>query len=636
MKFLSAEATNFLSVRNVTIQLSNQGLVFIEGRNNDDPAFKSNGAGKSTIPEIITFGLFEKTIRGLKPNEVVNNTVGKNCMVAINFIGDDGAMYRIERYRKDKTHKNMVFLHRDGINITAKSTTDTNALIEKIIQLDYQTYANSIIFGQGLVKMFSVATDAEKKQILEKILGMEKYAKALENAKEKLKEKNIDLGTAEKDAEHNKSTADRVIAEIESFKALEEKHKIKTQEEIDVLTDKLAKQHDELKQAETEANAGYDSMKRDVQSLIDTYDEQLQAFEEIRRKRDKAQGTYLGACAELTNLKSGIVNLKNKYQKVEAGTEKTCPTCGQDIPVDKEGIENALKHIKEQMLKDLKEQKLKEESVDKYKKAVEELDAQLEGKRELEQKKSKAERTIFELDASIKVSAQKVTSIKNSINETIGAINSKKADLDKTYKSLIEDREHELGLLSEGAMVYRLRKEELKRDIAILEFWVKAYGNAGIKSYMLNSVTPFLNEKANGFLGKLAGNTTEIKFSTQKELNSGEKREQFEVQINNLVGGTSYTGNSVGERRRVDIAIQLALFALVKNRSGKTINFVFFDEMFEGLDEVGCENVVQILTELGQEIESIYVVSHTGYLSSYFDHFLVATKENGETKITKE
>lgn len=636
MKFLSAEAVNFLSVRSVTIQLSNQGLVFIEGRNNDDPAFKSNGAGKSTIPEIITFGLFEKTIRGLKPNEVVNNTVGKNCMVAINFIGDDGAMYRIERYRKDKTHKNMVYLYREGINITAKSTTDTNALIEKIIQLDYQTYSNSIIFGQGLVKMFSVATDSEKKQILEKILGMEKYAKALDNAKEKLKEKNAELVIVEKDIAHNESSAERLIADIESFKSLEEQHKRKTQEEIDVLTDKLAKQHDELKQAETEKNAGYDSMKRDVQSLIDTYDEQLKAFEEIRVKRDVAQATYINATLELKNIKSTIVNLKNKYQKVDAGTEKVCPTCGQDIPVDRDGIEKALKHIKEQMLADLKEQKLKEELVDKYKKDVEELDAQLEGKRELEQKKAKAERTIFELDASIRVSAQKVSNIKESINMTMDAISSKKADLDKTYKGLIEEREHELGLLSEGKMVLRLRREEFKKEIAILEFWVKAYGNAGIKSYMLNSVTPFLNEKSNGFLAKLAGNTTEIKFSTQKELASGEKREQFEVQINNLVGGTSYTGNSVGERRRVDIAIQLALFALVKNRSGKTVNFVFFDEMFEGLDEVGCENVVQILTELVQEIESIYVVSHTGYLSSYFDNFLVATKENGETKITKE
>jgi len=92
-----------------TVNIDNQGLVFIQGINNDSLGFESNGAGKTTFLEAIVYCLYGKLSDGKSGDDVINNKINKDTKVTLTFsIGKD--IYRIERYRKDKEFKNKILI----------------------------------------------------------------------------------------------------------------------------------------------------------------------------------------------------------------------------------------------------------------------------------------------------------------------------------------------------------------------------------------------------------------------------------------------------------------------------------------------------------------------------------------------
>jgi DNA repair exonuclease SbcCD ATPase subunit len=152
---------------------------------------------------------------------------------------------------------------------------------------------------------------------------------------------------------------------------------------------------------------------------------------------------------------------------------------------------------------------------------------------------------------------------------------------------------------------------------------------------MLDSVTPFLNKRANKYLSKLTGGSVEVEFNTQDTLASGEKRDKFSVAVINENGDEDYKGNSTGERRRVDVAINMALQDLVLSRSNKSIDFICYDEVFDGLDGIGCELVIELLNDRVQECGSIAVITHNDNLKQLFTKSVMLEKRGGRTLITE-
>jgi len=634
MKFVKLTVQNFMSIRTAEVELTDQGLVLVQGKNNDDPAFESNGAGKSTIFESLTYALFDKTIRGLKGDEVINNTVGKNCYVFLDLKDDDGVSYRIARYRKHNEHRNNVYIYRDTKNITPKSSKDSNAFIEQLIRMDYDTFSNSILFGQGLIKMFSTASDADKKSILEKMLNMSIFKDAQEVAKEKLREKKESLTKLETE----KANTEGLIAEIEGtvirLKEQEQEHRLNTSKEIERLREETEKAEKELEE-HNENSVDYSS---DLEKLNDnkaTVEKKLSKFKVYEKARNDIAVELSGLLRDKKRLTSELEGIKKEIEEVKEGKQTNCPTCGQEIKddTDKEG---ALKHLAEKARKNITASKDIVAELSEKKGDLEKIDTFLEGKEKIEKEKDAIVGEISELNALIRTKDRIGKGLETRIDELKKSIKRLEGELDKTYKPMIEEKEKQLGKLTERLAEISVERAELSKEVEKINFWVNAYGNSGIKSYLLDSVTPYLNKRANYYLSKLAGNTTEIEFSTQTRLKSGEIRDKFEVRINNLVGGASYDANSTGERRRIDLAISLALQDLVMSRSNGKMNILLYDECFDGLDAVGCENVVQLLQEVSQNTETIFVITHNDHLKPYFDNTLDIIKEGGETRVEKQ
>lgn len=172
----------------------------------------------------------------------------------------------------------------------------------------------------------------------------------------------------------------------------------------------------------------------------------------------------------------------------------------------------------------------------------------------------------------------------------------------------------------------------LRQDIDYLYFWKEGFSTAGLKSYILDSVTALLDTKANDCLSKLSSSLL-VKFVTQDTLKSGDVRDKFDVNIYNNGNKTQFYKLSSGQRARVSFAVNFALKVLAEYYHNIKINFTFIDEALDNLDSVGIQQVIHSLREQLNKYTSIFVVSHNDELKSLFDKTLLLLYENGVSRL---
>jgi DNA repair exonuclease SbcCD ATPase subunit len=199
--------------------------------------------------------------------------------------------------------------------------------------------------------------------------------------------------------------------------------------------------------------------------------------------------------------------------------------------------------------------------------------------------------------------------------------------------SIIEDKTNKANILS-GTISNLIDKEkEINTKIAHINFWRIGFSNAGIKSKILNSITPFLNKQADIYIRDLTDGELTVIFSTQTQLKNGQTKEQFSVEVKNKNGASTYDGSSGGEKARADLAITLTLSDLYASRSKKSYPQRWFDEPFEALDEAGIEAVMDLLANMVSSCGSIFVITHQGAMKSLFNRTISFEKRNGETRL---
>ena len=160
---------NFLSFGYAEIDLNDRGYVLVNGINNNptDNA-TSNGSGKSSIWEAISYALTGETIRGITKNLVNIHTEG-GMRVELSF-SIDSTEYRICRYKEHKEFKNDIKFFVNGVDNSGKGVRDTEKLIsEHLPDLTSSLIGSVIILGQGLPQRFSNNTPSGRKEVLEKL-----------------------------------------------------------------------------------------------------------------------------------------------------------------------------------------------------------------------------------------------------------------------------------------------------------------------------------------------------------------------------------------------------------------------------------------------------------------------------------
>lgn len=636
VKFTKVEMKNFMAIKEATLILDNRGLVLIEGENRTNESFQSNGASKSSLISSITYSLYGRTEKGLKADDVVNNKTKKNTFVKLYFtVGEDN--YRIERYRKDKENKNKVKLFVNDKDITGSTNDVTDKQIQELFGIDFNTYLNSIIYGQGDIPMFSQATDKGKKEILESITKTDVYKNAQEVAKEKQKETESKQSTLEQEIEkigyQIEVKEQQYKKELNYFNEVKEKQEEEQkyiEEQVKYITyqkQEYQKEIDRLKKQIPEVNL-------DEYVYTDQYYECKSSIEKLQQaKEEKVKPKKEEILDKQRAIEYNTLMTRDSLEKLD--TNDTCPVCGS--PID-----NSHK-VKEQESMNKTIEKNNQE-LSTYKEAYTELLSKediIDSKiKELQDIMQQEELQKLELDKQNKEKLQNQQVYYNNISETEREMNSLQYPTPNDYSYVIEPNEEQ-----HEKEIKELQKtiDKNKQDIVQLESKkqrykeaIDAFSNKGIRSVVLDFITPFLNEKANEYLQVLSGSGIEIEFQTQVENAKGELTDKFDVLVKNEKGGSSYKSNSAGEQKRIDIAISFAIQDLIMSKEDISTNIALYDEVFDGLDSIGCENVVKLLKDRTKKVSTIFVITHNTELKSLFEQRIKIIKEEGISKLEEK
>lgn len=684
MRFNKISIQNFLSIKRVDIDLDGHGLILINGRNMDNPSLNNNGAGKSSILEAIIYALYGRTIRGLKGDAVVNNITQRNTKVFLDLTDDDGTEYRIARYRKHDTNKNKIMLFRNGMDITPKSEADFDAFIVNLLQADYLTFTSSLLYTAESFK-FTTATDAEIKKTFDTMLNLDVLSKCLEVTRRiastvntKLHEKELLQSNLE---DHIEQVKKSIEAQQERHEAWETEHAIKItqvgesktslREKSKALDDEYANIQDRLTVLSVEADRLEKSLSEKEKSLdkvSELKSELLDVKSEIKDIELNIKGCTFAIkdneesiqkCeGDITKEQKQIDRLQQKCDDLDSQVGQPCPVCKK--PLDAQAIgaakqeyldtikdhESTIQDIRDTITQKTKHSEKLKVSMDEYNVNLQELQEQRvqfegildkckhleESKREVEIKLKSVTNQKHALETKAATNrveqrntADRIIQLDKDLEELLNESN----PYSETFKELMtQQSKWEHDLVQVGETISKLKDKQ-----ECLEFWEKAYSNQGIKSFILDDITPFLNRRVNKYLSKLTSGQIEVVFSTRSTLKSGEEREKFSIEVINHHGGGQYAANSGGEKKRIDLAINLALQDLVASRGSKKINIAIFDEVFDALDENGIDGVVSLLQELTQSKSTILVVSHNEYLKAYFTNIMTVVKQGGFSSV---
>lgn len=616
IKLEKVEANNFLSFSNVSLELDNQGLVMIDGVNQSADSFQANGAGKSSLMSTIVYGLYGITLSDQKSDDVINLNAKKNCWVKL-YLSINNDDYRIERYRKDSENKNKVKLFANDVEITDSSNAKTERIIQRLIGIDFDTYTNAVIYSDSFAANgFMKATDKGKKEILNTIAGTLVYDQAREKSKEKIEaltNKNNDIDKsiykANNDIEALKSNYDYQNKIYESSMA-------KKSEDIKQLSDS--------KESYSKFINVYNQSYQDIENKLNEFKIKKTNMDKVGIESNKVKAKLSDYYNKIKyNKKLGksdyTLYLSKKDELTSFKGSPVCPVCGAKLDKD---------HYKKEYSKIVDSISKLVNNIKKYKEVINEDTIVFNNLKKDYHEVDKKEYS--ELESNI-----------SNLNAKLSQIDNKKYELESNVKanqkivdSLILDKP-KFDNVKETSLIDQLNKLNQEKDNINTEIdkynilAKEVFSDSGIKNYVFELIIPFINQKANEYLEKLTNGQINIEIQTQSETKSGSLREKMDVIVTNISGANSYKSCSAGEKKRIDLSISFAIQDLLLSKSNLNINVFIYDECFDGLDSIGCENVIDILRDKGNNTGTTFVITHNKYLKPLFNNIITVVKDAG-------
>jgi DNA repair exonuclease SbcCD ATPase subunit len=136
---------------------------------------------------------------------------------------------------------------------------------------------------------------------------------------------------------------------------------------------------------------------------------------------------------------------------------------------------------------------------------------------------------------------------------------------------------------------------------ATLEAVEKVLGLRGVRATVLDGALRAVEGVANVWLARLGLPGLALTLAMVDD--------KVALDVQGAGGGHGYAGASAGERRRVALALMLALAEIAQASGGGVPGTLWFDEVFDVLDEDGVTAVCATLEELAAE-RCVVVITH--------------------------
>lgn len=619
IKFKRLQVHNFLSFGDADIELNPSGYTIVRGINHvvDDMA-SSNGSGKSSIWEAISYALTGETIRGTK--DVVNINAEGGCYVKLTF-DIDNTEYEILRSKEHKEYKTNLKIYVNGEDKSGKGIRDTEKLLKEYLpDLTSSLIGSVIILGQGLPQRFSNNTPSGRKEVLEKLSKSDFMIADLKDRISAYKKSlNDDLRVSEDNI--LKLTTEQTTLENQIN---DNKKKIELYSDTDSLTVTLSTLKSQLQNKQQElsvTNEKLDDAKSEleksqncVQEEITNYSQRVKSVNESEEYANKES-----FARQLTQEQLSLNELNKQLKQMQSITD-VCPTCGQKLMGVEKPDTSQIEYQIELLNNSLQQTKLNKSNAEltynamlsnlenEHKLNLDSLNHVLNLNKDLVNTTQSYSNT---LNSEISTLTLRCNDIQNKLDVAVAVIETLTTDIHNAEQKIVDNNEK---LLYNNNV-----KENIEEKLSIVNK-LNSIITRDFRGVLLGNAIEFINKKAKEYSKDV--------FDTEKI--------EFKLDGNNIsisYDNKEYENLSGGERQKVDLIVQFALRDMLCTHLGFSSNILVLDELFDNLDDIGCQRVLNLIANKLTDVESIFIVTHHTTISIPYDNEIIV--EKGEDKISR-
>tara|TARA_B100001113_G_scaffold99668_1_gene80452 strand:+ start:2174 stop:3919 length:1746 start_codon:yes stop_codon:yes gene_type:complete len=552
---------NLLSTGNVFSEVDLQGA-------RTNLIVGTNGAGKSTILDALTFSLFGKPFRKINKGMLVNSVNEKDCMTEVEFsIGK--LDYKV--IRGIKPNKFEIYCNGKIFNQESTVAEQQKNLEKNILKLNYKSFTQIVVLGSSTFVPFMRLPTVQRREIIEDILDIQVFSTMNLLLRDKTRENNEEI-----------KEFDYQIHLLEEKIELQKQHMLtlekRNQEEVDKKKEKIKElQKDEVKSTE------------EIHKLTEDVEKLSKEMEELSNSKVK-----------LKKLNTFLTKIQGKLSSCEKENgffkdNHVCPTCTQDLS------------------EEFRELKIKEGEVelDSLTAGLEDLSVAIKKEEDREDQFVKLSQKVLTCNSSITQENFQITTIRNGINdldnevkELEGSNSDKKAEFVK-LEGLVKDKK---GLVKDHSNV--------KKDRDVILAAGQLLKDNGIKTRIIKTYLPTMNKLINNFLQSMDFYVNFTLTENFEEIIKSRYRDVF-----------TYDSFSEGEKARIDIALLLTWRSVAKLKNSVDTNLLILDEIFDGsLDQSGSSDLGWVLRNFDDNT-NVFVISHKEAMNDKFDRTITAEKD---------
>ena len=534
----------------------------------------TNGAGKSTVLDALTFVLFNKPFRKINKSQLVNTTNEREAIVEISLV-INSRDYIIRRGIKP----NIFDIIQNGVELNkeADDRAMQRLLEESILKLNYKSFTQIVILGSSAFVPFMQLSGTNRREVIEDLLDIRIFSAMNNLLREELREKRNQVKSLDLKKEN--------------------------------INDKMSMQKNFINELEEQGKNNIKNNDDKIKVLTienDTHIEHNELIESNVSDITKEQEEVTGASKKLVKLN----NLKGKItQKVATITKEhkfftdnmICPTCTQSI-------EESFR------LNKIDDVQTKARELQK---GFKDLEDSIKTEQDRERHFTKLTKEITKLNHDISQNNTRISLNQRQIRELESEV--------QTITEQLKNRNTEHEKLAEFKENLDNTTEELatkKEEIIYHDYAYSLLKDDGVKTKIIKKYLPFINQQVNRYLQKME---FYINFKLDEEFN-----ESVESPIHE---DFSYASFSEGEKMRIDLSLLFTWREVARVKNSVNTNLLIMDEVFDSsLDGFGTDEFLKIIRFVIKDA-NIFVISHKAELQDKFENVMRFDKVKGFSRI---
>jgi DNA repair exonuclease SbcCD ATPase subunit len=563
INFESIKFKNFRSYGNVFSEYNfKSGFDLISG---------SNGSGKTSLLQSMTYGLFGK-IPKIKIQELINSTNGTDLQVHITFVK------RKDRYTVIRGEKPKIFeIYKNGELIDQKSRSlDQQEFLEKeILGINLSSFQMLVSLDTALLnKSFITMQEFERRQFLETILDI----RILFFINQIINQRTSLLKTSKTEIEY----------------------KIKTRREI---LDSETKKYNDIVRINKDITENGNSMILSRQSKVENLKEKLQKYTQAFQKIEDSKTVLVKFELMLEHITKEINSFTTQYKETEKKIIKLEAIKAAAIKCEECGHVNTTEEISEDYLNTLYETKtvLKEN---------------------LKSLKEDYNRVKEDISVQSRI-VNEENRLRANENTTREELNQALVELEKakSFKLLPENKD-EINKLETELEIFRTGYENILNTEEKLILIKKLVSDDGIKKKIFERYIPVFNKYLNEIL---------LEFNLSYTIIFNDK---FEISIYDRNEERGYHTFSASEKMRINLVIMFSFLRLIEKRNSFSMNILLIDELLDNALSAEVQELVLRFMKYKIENKDKIVVSHNNNINlELFDRTFSIVKEKGFSSI---